>query len=121
VGARRILAIVVVLVLVVAAPAAAGPRGQWTRLPGTVINFAEPGVARTADGVLHVVYVRKNGANADLVHVEVSAAGKVEAAAGALTGWSAIAHLDLMRMPDGSLRAFFGGIRSTAQATTTTR
>ncbi len=69
----------VVVVLVVALPAAAGPPGAWTRLPGTVINFAEPGLARTSDGVLHILYVRKNGAKSDLVHVTVSPAANVGA------------------------------------------
>lgn len=106
------------VVLAVAATAQAGPRGQWTRLPGTVVNFAEPGLARTQNGVLHVVYVRKNGTKEDLVHVEVSAAGKVGSTSVALGGWSALAHPDLLRMPDGSLRALFGGIRSTAAGET---
>ena len=105
-------------VLTLAASAHAGPPGQWTRLPGTVINFAEPGLARTADGVLHVVYVRKNGTKSDLVHVAVSPAGKVGAGSVALGGWSAMAHPDLLRMPDNTLRAFFGGIRSTSQGET---
>lgn len=103
----------VVAVLAVAGSAAAGPPGQWTKLPGTVINFAEPGLARTSDGVLHVVYTRKNGTKEDLVHLEVSAAGKVGADTVALGGWSSMSHPDLLRMPDGSLRVFFGGIRST--------
>ena len=51
----------IVLGLILAASASAGPRGQWTRLPGTVINFAEPGLARTGDGVLHVIYTRRTG------------------------------------------------------------
>ncbi len=72
-------------------------------------------MARTQDGVLHIAYVRDAGTKDDLVHVEVSPAGKVGSASAALTGWNAIAHPDLLRMPDGSLRAFFGGIRSTAQ------
>ena len=100
-------------VLVVVAGAQAGPRGQWTRLPGTVINFAEPGLARTQDGVLHVVYTRRNGTKEDLIHLEISPAGKAGADAVALGGWSAMSHPDLLRMPDGSLRAFVGGIRST--------
>jgi hypothetical protein len=108
----RVVAAVTV-VLAVCASAQAGPRGQWTRLPGTVINFAEPGLARTADGVLHVVYTRRNGTKEDLVHLEVSPAGKLGPDAVALGGWSAMSHPDLLRMPDGSLRAFFGGIRST--------
>jgi hypothetical protein len=112
VRAVRLVAVVVV-VLAVAGSAAAGPPGQWTKLPGTVINFAEPGLARTSDGVLHVVYTRKNGTKEDLVHLEVSAAGKVGADTVALGGWSSMSHPDLLRMPDGSLRVFFGGIRST--------
>ena len=112
-SAGRLAACTLVLLLVVAASASAGPRGQWTRLPGTVINFAEPGLARTGDGVLHVVYTRRNGTKEDLIHLEISAGGKVGADAVALGGWSAMSHPDLLRMPDGSLRAFFGGIRST--------
>jgi hypothetical protein len=105
-------------VLVLAASASAGPRGQWTRLPGTVINFAEPGLARTSDGVLHVLYVRDNGPKDELVHVAVSPAGRAGADAVALGGWNAIAHPDLVRMPDNTLRAFFGGIRSTSSGET---
>jgi hypothetical protein len=110
---RRVAAVSIVLVLTVTASASAGPRGQWTRLPGTVLNFAEPGLTRTGDGVLHVVYTRKNGTKEDLIHVEVSAGGKVGSDTVALGGWSAMSHPDLLRMPDGSLRVFFGGIRST--------
>jgi hypothetical protein len=110
---RHFVACTVVLVLALAASASAGPRGQWTRLPGTVINFAEPGLARTGDGVLHVIYTRRNGNKEDLIHLEVSPNGNVGADAVALGGWSSMSHPDLLRMPDGSLRAFFGGIRST--------
>ena len=104
--------------LVLAVPAAAGPPGSWTRLPGTVLNFAEPGLARTSDGVLHVVYVRENGAKSDLVHVAVSPSGKVGGDSVALGGWSAMSHPDVLRMPDNTLRAFFGGIRSTSPGET---
>lgn len=103
-----------VAVLALAASASGGPRGQWTHLPGTVINFAEPGLARTSDGVLHVIYVRHDGARRDLVHVGVSPAGAVGSDMVALSGWSAMAHPDLLRMPDNTLRAFFGGIRGTS-------
>jgi hypothetical protein len=110
---RRAFAVGLVVLLAVAAPAAAGPPGQWTRLPGTVVNFAEPGLARTSDGVLHLVYTRKSGTKEELAHVTVSAGGKVGATAVALGGWSSMSHPDLLRMPDGTLRVFFGGIRST--------
>jgi hypothetical protein len=108
----------VVLVLALVTSASAGPRGQWTRLPGTVINFAEPGLARTSDGVLHVVYVRNNGSRRDLVHVPVSPNGTVGAEAVALGGWMSMNHPDVLRMPDNTLRAFFGGIRTTGAGET---
>src|SRR5262249_21126354 len=111
-------AVAALFLLALTAPASGGPQGAWTQLPGTVVNFAEPGVARTSDGVLHVVYTRQAGTKADLAHVTVSPAGKVGAATVALGGWSAMSHPDLLRMPDGSLRAFFGGIRSTAPGET---
>ena len=104
----------VLVLLALATTAAAGPRGTWTRLPGDVVNFAEPGLARTSDGVLHVVYTRKNGTKEDLAHVAIGAGGAVGADSVALGGWATMSNPDLLRMPDGSLRAFFGGIRSTA-------
>ncbi len=112
-GIRIVTVALALTILVAATSASAGPRGQWSRLPGTVINFAEPGLARTGDGVLHVVYTRRNGSREDLIHLEISPGGQVGPDAVALGGWSAMSHPDLLRMPDGSLRAFFGGIRST--------
>jgi hypothetical protein len=115
---RRWIAASIVVVLVLAAASAAGPPGQWTRLPGTVINFAEPGLARTSDGVLHVLYTRRNGSRNDLIHVSVAPSGRVGGESVALGGWSGMSHPDLLRMPDGTLRAFFGGIRSTSPGET---
>jgi hypothetical protein len=112
-GIRIVTVALALTILVAATSASAGPRGQWSRLPGTVINFAEPGLARTGDGVLHVVYTRRNGSREDLIHLEISPGGQVGPDAVALGGWSAMSHPDLLRMPDGSLRAFIGGIRST--------
>lgn len=111
---RALAAAAVVAVLGLAGSAGAGPPGQWTRLPGTVINFAEPGLARTSDGVLHVLYVRRAGTRPELVHLTVSPAGKVGADSVAVGGWSTLAHPDLLRMPDDTLRGFFGGIRGSS-------
>jgi len=105
---------VAVLGLGLVVSAAAGPRGQWTRLPGTVINFAEPGLARTSNGVLHVLYVREGGSRDDLMHAAVRPNGAVGATTVALGNWRSMNHPDVLRMPDGSLRVFFGGIRTTA-------
>ena len=105
------VAVAIVAVSLVTA-AAARPLAAWTRLPGTVDNFGEPGLARTSDGVLHVVYARKNGTKQDLVHASVSPAGSVGTTTVALAGWASMSYPDLLRMQDGSLRVFFGGIRS---------
>jgi hypothetical protein len=115
------LAVAVIVLLAVVGSAAAGPPGQWTKLPGTVINFAEPGLARTSDGVLHVVYTRRNGNKEDLIALEISPNGKVGPDAVAIGGWASMSHPDLLRMPDGTLRAFFGGIRSTNPGETNKR
>lgn len=109
---RATLAVVVALVLAV--PAAGGPPGAWTRLPGTVLNLAEPGLVRTADDTLHVVYIRQSGAQDDLMHVTVRPTGAVGQATTGIGSWRSMNNPDLLRMPDGSLRAFFGGIRSTS-------
>ena len=82
--------------------------------PGTVVNFAEPGLARTSDGVLHVVYTRKNGTKEELVHVAVSPGGKV----GADRGRARWLVVDDPPGPAAHARrhrcaSFFGGIRST--------
>src|SRR5262245_36718169 len=114
------VSVVALVLLAVSGSASAGPPGQWTRLPGTVVNFAEPGLARTGDGVLHVVYTRKAGTKEELVHVAVTAAGKVGSDTVALGGWAGMSHPDLVRMPDGSLRVFFGGIRTTNPGETNT-
>ena len=110
---RRVFVAVAVFAALTAMPAAGGPPGQWTRLPGTVVNFAQPGLARTSDGVLHVVYTRKAGTKSELAHTTVSAGGSVGSTSVALGNWASMSHPDLLRMPDGSLRVFFGGIRST--------
>ena len=110
---RATVAVGMTVLLAVAAPAAGGPPGQWTRLPGTVVNFAQPGLARTSDGALHVVFTRKNGTKSEIAHATVSAAGAVGSITVALGNWSSMSHPDLVRLPDGSLRVFFGGIRST--------
>jgi hypothetical protein len=100
---------------VVALPGTAGPPGTWTRITATTgRNIDDLGLARTGDGVLHVAWLRENATKEDLVHTSIRPNGTVLGAGNAIeTGWSALGNPDLILMPDGSLRAFFGGIRST--------
>jgi hypothetical protein len=76
-------------------------------------NIEEPALARTHDGVLHVAWQRKNGTQVDLVHSTLSLEGRpVGQPVTMFQGWAALNNPDLLVQPDGSLRVFFGGIRS---------
>jgi hypothetical protein len=92
----------------------AQPR-QWTRVTETTdANIFEPALARTADGVLHVVWLRKNGSNRDYVHTAIGKDGKVAGApATVLENWTTLNNPDLIVTKDGGLQLFFGGQRTT--------
>ncbi|MFN2587740.1 MAG: hypothetical protein ABR613_06465 [Actinomycetota bacterium] len=105
--------------LVAGAPSASGGGpGRWTKIGNPSANFAQPGLARTDDGVLHAVWVRTTPGNAaadDVVHTPITAAGAVGATGVVQSGWSAVWPVPgLVRTLDDGLRAFWGGIRSTA-------
>ena len=95
--------------------AAAGPAqdsGRGSR--GRSSTSPSPGSPAPSDGVLHVVYTRKNGTKEDLVHLEVSPAGKV----GADCGRARRLVVDVAIRTSCACRtdrcaSFFGGIRST--------
>jgi hypothetical protein len=108
----RALSAVVLAQLLWAAPAAAGPPGEWTQVTGIGApdrNTLEVGVARTPDGVLHVSWTRQRAGTADsLLHSAVSADGRrvtepneIYAATAGVNQSSA-----LVSTPDG-LRVFF--------------
>ncbi len=92
-----------------------GPPGEWTRITApTDSNSYEPALARTGDGVLHVVWLKKNGTKVDLMHTAVGADGKVTGSpATVLSAWTGISNPDLVVSKDGRLRVFFGGMRTT--------
>lgn len=106
-------------VLIAVTPAYAGSPGKWTQLgQNNVDNIDEVSLTRTADGILHAVWVipsHNNGGGGDsIVHDAITSSG-VSAAPNVITnGWAAIDPIpDLVTQPDGSLRIFFGGIRTT--------
>ncbi len=92
----------------------AGPRGEWTRITDTTgKNIDEVTAARTPDGSLHLLWLRKNGNNQDLVHTAIGADGRVAGApATVLSNWAALTNPALV-VAGGKLRALFGGMRST--------
>jgi hypothetical protein len=90
-------ALIALVALLVPAPAYAGPPGTWTRLHGGNAPDAEPGLARTADGRLHVVWQQVESARASLVHQDIAADGTAVGSPDAVvSGWQAInPHVDL--------------------------
>src|SRR6188472_3792982 len=115
-GLRRLVFVFALLGLaLVPGTASAGGPGSWSRITATnLFNFAEPGLARTSDGVLHVVWHEPvNAQSESLMHSAVSPAGaQVGNAVPIQSGWNSInAQPDLTVSPDGStLRVFFAGI-----------
>jgi len=73
---RRALATVALGAVALATTAAAGLPGHWTPVSkGLVESSDEAGLARTADGVLHVVWQRRAATTAALWQTRVSADG----------------------------------------------
>ena len=110
------------VVLLAAGAAWAGPPGVWTRISDPAAsNTDQVGVARTPDGVLHVAWLRKAGAGADLMETAIAKSGRLAGSpAPIVTGWSQIGNPALVVSSDGSLRAVFGGTRSTDPGETNT-
>jgi hypothetical protein len=93
----------------------AGQPGEWTRITETTdANIYEPALARTADGVLHVVWLRKHGTKEDFVHTAIGKGGQVVGAPVTVLGeWTSLNNPDLIVTKEGGLRLFFGGQRTT--------
>ncbi len=90
--------------------AVAGPPGTWSRAgkrPGAP-DF-QAALARTADGVLHVVSLRQSGAKVDLWQVRIDSDGRLLGSNRIARGWSQLANPALVPTGDGGVRALFGG------------
>ena len=105
---------VAVAVLIAAAAAPAAQAAPWKRL--TTPDGAgtdQAAHARTADGVLHVVWHHRTGPNTeDLLHTAISRAGSIGATGAVQSGWTGFTNAALVVDP-GGLRAFWGGFRTT--------
>jgi hypothetical protein len=105
---------------IAAAPAeVAGPPGKWTRITDADRrNTDEVGLARTADGVLHVAW-RTGSAAEDytLMHTAISPGGNVLGSNSVESGLDTLSTPDLIVEPSGGLRAFYGG--NTGQSAST--
>ncbi|HEX5608926.1 MAG TPA: hypothetical protein VFX45_02400 [Solirubrobacterales bacterium] len=109
---RARLVVAVVLIAVWAAvPADAAPWKRVTTPDGSSTD--QVGLARTGDGVLHVVWHHPTGPiTEDLNHTVISRAGKIGATNPIQSGWTGFTNAALVVVP-GGLRAFWGGFRTT--------
>ena len=96
-----------IAVLTAVATAAAAP-GGWTRISGPTQPGQQLGLARTADGVLHVIWNR-GATNTSIFETRFSPAGRAAGTSPVATGWSINGGLSLVVMPDRTLRLFAAG------------
>jgi hypothetical protein len=98
----------------VAASAHAGTPARWERLTGLDdANTFQLGLARTADGVLHATWLRTEPGGRSLHHTPIAANGRFGATTQIQPEWVVMANSDLVLSPEGGLRVFFGGQRTT--------
>jgi hypothetical protein len=104
--------------MVVAAEAGGVPRGtSWSRISGgstpATAAGGQLGLARTADGTLHVIWNRGGGASpATIFDTRISAAGMLGRTTTVARGWAGNGGLALLVMPDKTLRLFAAGMAS---------
>src|SRR5262245_36681145 len=93
---------------------------EWTRVTDAAgRNIDEVGVARTSDGVLHVLWRQKvpGGSQEQVVHTPVSTVGDVGSTVVASGPWGSAGNPAVIVTSDGGLRIFFAGLTGTnAQA-----
>jgi hypothetical protein len=92
-----------------AALAAQGASSAWTRVSGPTQPGAQLGLARTKDGVLHVIWNR-GATNTSIFETRLSPTGKPAGTATVATGWEINNGLGLVVMPDGTLQLFAPGV-----------
>ena len=108
----RAAALTAVLAALVAAPTASA--APWARVtPEDGSGSDQVGLARTGDGVLHLVWHKDTGPNTeDLIHTPISRDGRIGASTTVQSGWTGFSNPALVVEP-GGLRAFWGGFRTT--------
>ena len=89
------------------------PSQTWTHIGDSKgADNGEVALARTPDGVLHVLWMTKHG-TFDLLHNAVTAAGQASSATSpVVTGWMALNSPGLVVTKDGRPTVFLSGIRS---------
>src|ERR687893_1183975 len=106
----RALALALLVTAVAASSATAAP---WKRVTTPDGSSDQVALARTADGVLHLVWSPATGPNTEeLNHTVLLRNGRLGGTNPVQTGWLGFSNAALVVEP-GGLRAFWGGFRTT--------
>jgi hypothetical protein len=107
----RVAAIALVIAGCAAPSASAAPWKRVTTPDGASTD--QVGLARTADGTLHLAWSHPTGPNTeDLNHTVILRNGRLGGTNPIQTGWTGFSNAALVLDP-GGLRAFWGGFRTT--------
>ena len=96
------------VVLAGGAVSAAPAASPWSRVSGPNQPGAQLGLARTQDGVLHVIWNR-GATGTSIFETRISPAGKAAGTSTVTSGWNGNGGLALLVMPDKTLRLFASG------------
>jgi hypothetical protein len=105
----RIAVIGVATLALVAGVGRAAPAGSsWSRISGPNQPGSQLGLARTADGTLHVIWNR-GATPTSIFETRISPAGAAAGTSTVATGFDGNGGLALLAMPDQTLRLFAAG------------
>lgn len=92
--------------------------GGWRKVStGPVDSLSEVTLQRTADGVLHAVYVQDVGTSEAYEHSTIATSGAVTGHSNVLGTWgSVVGNPKLLLTPTGGLRLVFSGLQDTVTA-----
>ncbi len=110
------LAFAFALALVLGAGPAVPAGSAWTRISGPKGAGQQLGLARTADGTLHVIWNRGNPAPTAIFDTRFSPSGAKLGTTTVATDWGGADGLALLVMPDRTLRLFATGAPKTGSA-----
>ncbi len=116
--ARRVtVSLLAAVVLSLPAVAGGGPPGTWTRVHAGNAAAAEPGLARTPDGTLHLAWQRAATGGDELVHQAVSPAGALLGSPVVIArAWQRINPRVELVASGTTLRALWGGVKAPGDA-----
>ena len=109
----RLAALCGLAFLALASPAAAGPPGTWTQVTNFSVqgrNTDDVSVARTGDGVLHILWAESSGKTVFNTRLSSDAQNVLGTSTVFEYGGSVNNSVVLLPGPGGSLRAFFTGL-----------